>query len=271
MIARRFAVAAVTALVVVATAAPVAAARNPVHVAAVFGSAARLGGTAPLEVALRLDARRLPLSPLVDVQLEYPRRLGVVSSGLGLAVCHRAASDFAAVLIEGPRLGGCSPNAVMGYGTARAIVRLTNGQAIPEYASVTLLSGPIEGGRLRLVVYVDGSHPFGAKLAFTGEVRGAHAPYGGALAVRMPSIPGIEDLAVVSLVELRITIGSPAIVYYERRHGHRVAYRPGGVALPPRCPSGGFRFRARVAFANGARRTARTVVPCRLLAAAARR
>jgi len=269
---RRLAVAALAALVVVAAAAcPAAAARarrpappNPVTLTASFGAGARLGGLAPLDVVLRLDARRLPLSPLVGLELAYPRNLGVVSSGLGLAVCRRTPSDFAAVLIDGPRLGGCPPNSVMGYGTAKAIVRLTNGQAIPEYATMTLLSGPIEQGRLQLVTYVDGQQPFGAKLVFAGSVRDAAAPFGGALAVRMPVIPGIEDLAVISLVRLRVTIGSRAIVYYERRHGRRVAYRPGGIALPSRCPAGGFRFRARVAFEDGTRRYASARTRCPL-------
>ena len=58
------------------------------------------------------------------------------------------------------------------------------------------------------------------------------APYGGALTVRMPIVPGLEELATISLVELRITIGSHAIRYYERRRGQLFAYRPEGVALP---------------------------------------
>ncbi|HZV73807.1 MAG TPA: hypothetical protein VFF79_08850 [Conexibacter sp.] len=236
---------------------------GPVRVTAAFDRAASLGGTTALDVDLQLDPRRLPMAPLTSVELEYPQSLGLVSSGLGLAVCTRPASDFAQVLITGPRLGGCPPNAVMGYGTARALVRLVgDGQVIPEYATVTLLSGPLVHGRLGLVVFVDGERPFGAKLAFAGEVRGAAAPYGGTLAMRMPVIPGLEDVAVVSLVELRIVIGSPAIRYYERRRGRVVAYRPAGVALPAHCPAHGFRFRARVAFADGTRHWAATTSPC---------
>jgi hypothetical protein len=235
---------------------------GPVRVTAAFDRAASLGGSTALDVALQLDPRRLPMAPLTSVELEYPQSLGLVSSGLGLAACTRPASDFAQVLITGPRLGGCPPNAVMGYGTARALVRLVDGQAIPEYATVTLLSGALEHGRLGLVVFVDGERPFGAKLAFAGEVRGAAAPYGGTLAVRMPVIPGLEDVAVVSLVELRIVIGSPAIRYYVRRRGRMVAYRPGGVALPLRCPAQGFRFRAHVTFADGTRHWAATTTAC---------
>jgi hypothetical protein len=235
---------------------------SPLRVTAAFDRDAVLGAPTALDVTLRLDHRRVTRAPLTEVRFAYPRTLGLVSSGLGLATCTRPASDFAKVLIVAPRLGGCPPNAVMGYGTALALVRLTNGQEIWEHAVVTVLSGPIEHGRLGLVVYVDGQHPFGAKLAFQGEVGSAPAPYGGALTVRMPIVPGLEELATIALVELRITIGSHAIRYYEQRRGQLVAYRPEGVELPTRCPARGFQFRAQVSFADRSRRTARSTTPC---------
>jgi hypothetical protein len=237
-------------------------ATGPLHLTAAFDRNARLGSPTAVDVDLRLDAKRFSTAQLTEVRFEYPRDLGVVSSGLGLAACTRPASDFAKVLIPDQGLAGCSPNAVMGYGIARAIIRLTNGQVIPEFATVTLLSGPLEHGRLGLVVYVDGVRPFGAKLAFAGDVRDARAPYGGELAVRMPVIPGLEDLAVVSLVEMRITIASHAIRYTERRHGRLVSYRPDGIELPTRCPRGGFRFRAGVGFADGTRHSVVAAAPC---------
>jgi hypothetical protein len=244
-------------------------AAGPVHVAAAFDRDATLGSATALDVTLRLDPRRLTSAPLTEVRFAYPRNLGLVSSGLGLAACTRPPADFAKVLITATGLGGCSPNAVMGVGTALALVRLSNGQVIREYATVTLLSGPLERGRLGLVVYVDGQHPFGAKLAFAGDVRGARAPYGGQLTMRMPEVPGLEDVATVSLVEMRITIGSHAIRYYERRGGRTVAYHPDGIQLPASCPARGFRFRAQVGFADGSRRSAATVTPCPPAVAAA--
>lgn len=254
---------------VAAGAAATATAAGPVRLAADFERGARLGAPTALDVTLRLDPRRLTSAPLTEIRFAYPRSLGIVSSGLGLAACTRPESDFEQVLIVAPGLGGCSPNAVMGKGTAIALVRLTNGQAIREYATVTLLSGQLEHGRLGLVVYVDGQRPFGAKLAFKGDVRGAPAPYGGQLTMRMPQVPGLEQLATVALVEMRISIGSPAIRYYERRGGRRVAYRPEGVQLPSACPLGGFRFGVQLAFADGSRRGAATATPCPSQVAAA--
>jgi hypothetical protein len=258
----RAALAALCAAGALAAATGPAAAAGPVRISAAFDRDATLGAATAVDVMLRLDPRRLTSAPLNEVRFAYPRSLGVVSSGLGLAACTRPETDFVKVLITAPRLGGCSPNAVMAIGTGRALVRLTNGQVIPEYATVTLLSGPLERGRLRLVAFVDGQRPFGAKLAFAGEVRDARAPYGGELAVRMPAIPGIEDLATVSVVELRIVIGSHAIRYYERRRGRRVAYHPEGILLPTRCPAHGFRFRVEVGFSDGSRQMATSTTPC---------
>lgn len=244
------------------------AADNPVRITATFDADATLGRSTAVELALQLDPTRVTTASPTEVRLAYPRSLGVVSSGLGIATCTRPASDFAKVLITGSRLGGCPPNSVMGYGTALAIIRLRDGQVIPEYAGVTLLSGPIADGRLGLVVYIDGQRPFGGKLAFAGEVRGAGGPYGGAITVRMPSIPGIEETATVSLVDLRIAIGSDQIRYWEHSHGQLLPYRPEGIVLPARCPRAGFPFRAEVIFADGSRHVARSNTPCPPRAAA---
>jgi len=247
----------------VASAAPAAGATDPVRVSAAFDPGARLGAASAMDVDLRLDPSRLTTAQLTEVRVAYPQGLGVVSSGLGLASCTRPAQDFVQVLISGPRLDGCSPNSVMGYGAARAIVRLVDGgQVIPEYATVTLLSGPFVQGQLGLVVFIDGQRPFGAKLAFAGQVTDAPPPYGGALRVRLPVVPGIQDLATVSLVDLRVVIGSHAIRYRERRGRRVVAYRPDGIELPDACPRGGFRFRADVRFADGSRRSATSVTRC---------
>lgn len=240
-----------------------ARASGPVRVTATFDRGARLGSSTAVDLTLRLDPRRLTTAPLTEVRLAYPQELGLVSSGLGLATCSRPASDFAKVLVSGPLFGGCPANSIMGYGEARAVVRLTqNGQVIPEYATLALLSGPIEAGGLGLVVYVEGRRPFGAELAFAGDVVDAAPPYGGVMTVRMPIIPGIADLATVSLVELRMVIGSHAIRYVRRRGHQLVAYRPDGVELPATCPRGGFRFHAEVRFADGGRRSASSATPC---------
>jgi len=244
------------ALAILASCSPAAAAR-PVELTAAFDHGATLGAATALHAELRVDPRR---PPATEVRVYWPASIGVLSSGLGLAACRRPASDFARILIEGPRFGGCPQNAVMAYGAATANVRLSDGQTIPEYATVAVLSGAIVNGSYGLVVFVTGQHPFGGQLAYAGELRPASGSFGGAFVARLPAIPSLAGIATVALTDMRLAIGSHAIVY-RTRSGER--YRPEGVALPERCPRRGFRFRAEVAFeGGGVRKTAETVVPC---------
>lgn len=238
---------------------PGAPANPPVRLDASFDRAARLGGSSALTLALHVDTRRVP-SPVTAIRLSYPRDLGIVASGLGLAACERPDEEFQKILITSHGLGGCPRNAVMGYGSARAIVRLLSRrpQLIPEYATLTVLSGPIEHRHLKLVFFIDGQHPFGARLILAGQASGAARPYGGALAVTFPQVQSLRDVAVISLADLEITIGSPRIRYVE--HGRR--YRPEGVAIPTRCPRGGFRFRLDLDFEDGSHRHSVATASC---------
>jgi len=239
-------------------------ATRPVRLTAGFDPGARLGGASALNVELHVDARRRLSSPVTQVVVWFPRGLGLVSSGLGLATCRRPASEFAAVLVDGNPAGlaGCSPNAVMGYGSAIADVRLTDGQVIPETATLTILAGPVVDGRIGLVVFVDGQHPFAARLVYAGELRAGRGRFGGAIAFDVPAIPSIADLATVALTDLRLEIGSRKIRYYAHPASRIGPYHPDGIELPPSCPSRGLRFRVNLAFQNGTRATAGAAARC---------
>lgn len=232
-----------------------------VELTAAFDRDARLGAPTPMRIGLRIDPRRRP-SPVTEVALLYPRSIGLVTSGLGVATCNQPASDFVDVIVNGAGLDGCPPNSVMGYGRIVAEIRLSDGQVIPEYGTLALLSGPIERGRLGLVIHIDGQRPFGGRIVLAGQVRGGRAPYGGAITVRFPVVPSLEDVADVALTRLRLTVGDPRITYYERVRGRRVPYRPEGIVLPNRCPRRAFRFRAEVGFEDGTRATAVRTVRC---------
>jgi hypothetical protein len=236
-------------------------AADPVRVTAGFDRGAQLGASSAMHAELAIDPRRLP-SPVTEVRVLYPKGLGLIASGLALASCARPPSDFEEVLVNVRGLGGCSPNAVLGFGTARAEVRLGDGQVIPETGTLTVLAGPIEQGAVGLVAIVRGEHPFGATLIYGGELAAASRRFGGALVFRVPPIPSIADLATVALVNLRLSIGTSAITYYRRPARRTGAYHPDGITLPSRCPRGGFRFRAQLAFQDGSRAAAGVAVRC---------
>jgi hypothetical protein len=256
--------AAITAALIVALAvlglgAPAASAVPVARLSVAFDRGAVLGATTALHAELALDPRRAP-SPLVSARLLYPQSLGILLGGLGLASCRRPATEFAQIILESPLR--CPPNAVLGYGTAVAQVRLNDGQAIPEYAAVTVLAGPIVRETVELVAYIEGLHPFGARLLYSGALATGAPPFGGALAVETPVIPSLVGFATVSLLDMKLVIGSPAITYYEHtRHG-TVAYHPDGIQLPQRCPRGGFPFRLRLGFQDGSVATAATTARC---------
>ena len=73
------------------------------------------------------------------------------------------------------------------------------------------------------------------------------------------SVPGGPD---VSIVNVQATIGPSHLTYYRTVHGRPVPFKPRGVAVPERCPHGGFPFAAQFTFADASRTSASTTVPC---------
>jgi hypothetical protein len=230
-----------------------------------FPPGARLGAETPIRLALRVDTRKAPAA-VRELRLRFPASLGLATSGLGAETCQRTVAELTAVMIDGAGLAGCSPNAVMGRGTARAEVRFPPGPAagptiVPEYASVTMLAAPFVDERFGLLFLANGLRPFGATLVFAGTIEPAKAPFGGTLLMRAPTVPnqfGVD----VALTAIAFEIGSPDLRYSERRGGRTVRYKPEGVVLPPRCPRGAFPFAADLTLADGSRVRAATAVPC---------
>lgn len=221
---------------------------------------ARLGEPAAIRLQLVVD-RRIPV-PVERVRLLYPAGIDLVSSGLALEACERAAVDFQTVMIAGHGLGGCPRNSVVGVGHVRGEVRL-HPLTIGETATITLLAGPLRDGGLDLVALVEGLNPFGALLSYAGRLTPARAPYGGTIDVELPRIPELPySDADLALLRIDATIGSDAIVYVER-DGKRIRrYRPGGPSLPSRCRPGGLPFAAKLTFADGRESVATTSVRC---------
>jgi hypothetical protein len=200
-----------------------------------------------------ISGNRTP-SPLVGVELLYPRNLGFALSGLGLATC-----EPATLASFGPK--GCPANSRMGFGSAIGQIA-AEGTIVPEVAEVAIVRGPTREGHLALLFYVDGSDPVRAQIVFPGLLIPAGPPFGGAVSLNVPLIPSWPEGPNVALVRLRSTLGPEHLTYYRSVAGRTVPYTPQGILLPRLCPHGGFAFAARLTFADGSSARAATSVPC---------
>jgi hypothetical protein len=192
--------------------------------------------------------------PLTALDLKMPAGMNYTTTTLGLAVCQPSA-------LAAKGIAGCPANSRLGYGSADVEVPFGTG-AGHEIPEVQALSGPSPNGNLVVLFYANGLYPVYAQLAFSGEVLPATGAFGSQLATTVPlitSVPGGPDVSVLSVTS---TIGPSHLTYYKHVRGRLVSFHPRGVAVPERCPRGGFPFAAEFTFLDGSHTSAQTTVPC---------
>jgi hypothetical protein len=216
----------------------------------------QLGQRATLEFGFSFTAPpgQVP-PPLTQIELRYPSNLGLGLSGLGLATC-------TARVLETSGPAGCSPNAVMGFGTVLTGIVLGT-TIISESAPITIMRSPNRQGRLALLFFAEGTTPVNTRIVFPGLLLPAPVPFGGLVEIGVPLVPTLPGAPYISVIHLHSTIGPRKVVYYEQVDGRTLAYRPRGILLPDRCPRAGFPFAAQFRFLDGSVATARTTIRCR--------
>ncbi len=185
----------------------------------------RLGQGTTIGFSFQIDAPagEIP-APLTGVNLRYPENLGVATSGLGLATC-----SVARVEAFGPH--HCPADSVMGIGSA--IAEFPIGPKIArESAPVSIFRAPDENGQIALLLYVTAMNPVGVQIALPSLLLPAAAPFGGSVQIGVPLVPSFPDSPDVAVVQLTATLGPLGITYYERVHGHTIAYHPQGCCCP---------------------------------------
>lgn len=193
-------------------------------------------------------------SPVTGVDLHLPGGLGLASSTLGLANCAPAA-----LLKQGP--DGCPANAHIGFGSAVVAVP-AEGQPVQEQGSITALVGPPNSEHLEVLFYAEGHTPVSAQLVFPGQVLDDGPPFSGRLNTTIPLIPTWPDGPDIAITSMSSTIGPLGLTYYRHVGGKIVPFHPRGIAVPKRCPHGGFPFRVDIAFLDGDQQSATSAVPC---------
>jgi hypothetical protein len=241
---------------VLASGAPARAAPDgpPVRLSASF-SPERLGTSTTIYFSFTvLSPPDTVPSPVTDMRLALPRGLSIADSELGLQECLPAR-----LALEG--VAGCPPNSPIGHGGAVAAVAFGS-QIVYEHVAITLFSAPLQDGHPTLLVYAQGARPVIADLVFPGVIMAAGGPFGSLIDTSMPPVPGLPGGPDVAVVQMSTTIGPQGILYRERVRGRTIRFHPKGVALPTRCPRGGFAFTMRLAFQDGTQTSSRTTVPC---------
>jgi hypothetical protein len=236
----------------------VAAPTTTVALRVAFDRDARLGGTSAITVDLRIDARLAPAA-MASLTMRVPAGIDFATSGLGVATCRPAQRDLLDVLARGHDLRPCPANAVLGRGDATAAIYYSDEQTVAASGAITLYNGPPVGDRPGVIAYVRTQHPIRSQLVYAGGLFNAPRPFGLGMRLTLPALPNSPFGAPVSVARLTFTLGGKDIIY---RDGPRRHYRPGGLPLPARCPSGGFRFRATVGFADGSAHSGGASVPC---------
>lgn len=242
------------ALLALPTAAAADAANEQASLHASF-SPNRLGAPTTISFSFHLSTSEgAAPPPLTTLDLHLPAGMNYTTTTLGLATCRSAT-------LAAKGIAGCPANSRLGYGSALVEVPfgVGAGHEIPEIQAV---AGPSPGGNLVVLFYANGLFPVYAQLAFSGEVLPDVGRFGSQLSANVPlvtSVPGGPD---VSIVDVQTTIGPSHLTYYRRVHGRLQPFHPRGVAVPERCPAGGFPFAAQFTFQDATTASAETTVPC---------
>jgi hypothetical protein len=122
-----------------------------------------------------------------------------------------------------------------------------------------------------VLFYAEAESPVFAQLVFSGRILPSEAAgFGGRIVTGIPLVPTWPRGPDVSVTQFSSSLGPAGLTYYRHVGGGLVPFKPRGIAVPGRCPRGGFPFFARVAFVDGSRATAKTSVACPRAAGARR-
>jgi hypothetical protein len=215
-----------------------------------------LGGRTSVRLGFEIAAPpgQIP-SPLTQVNVRYPRNIGIAASGLGIEDCTTA-------ILEAQGASGCPVDSVMGTGSAIGEVSF-GPEIIQAGAVITILRAKNQEGHIAMLFDVYAATPVHAEFVIPGLLLPGPAPYGGQIHLNVPLVPSLPEAPDVAAIKIAVTIGpADGVKYTERVHGRTIHYTPLGIPLPRKCPRGGFPFAATFGFQDGSTASAETHVPC---------
>lgn len=215
----------------------------------------RAGARTTIELALHvLGGSGGPPPALRSMALRLPAGMGIATTTLGEANC--APGELIAA-----GLSGCSSNALLGFGSATAVVPFGASKVI-ERASLHPLMGPPHENEVEVLFYVQASTPVFAQLVLPGVLAEDAAPFGEQLQTSVPLVEVWPEGPDLALQSIESTIGPERLLYHRRVGAKSVPYRPQGIRIPSRCPAHGYPFGALLSFVDGATASASFHVGC---------
>ena len=191
-------------------------------------------------------------SPIVAFDQHLPAELELIGSTLGLAICKPAT-----LLADG--LSGCPPNALLGAGTATVAVPF-GPEIVTESAAIHVLMGPPAEEQVGVLLFAESLSPVFAQQVFPGVILIGSGPE--SLDTTFPPTPTLPGAPDAAMINMSLEVGPAHLTYYKRVHGNEVGYRPQGIALPSKCPPGGFLFVTDMRFLDGTTLRVPDAVPC---------
>lgn len=183
-------------------------------------------------------------SPVVKLELLFPKSLNLTSSNLGLSTCNPT-------ILYSEGQFACPNEARMGFGTTQVAVPF-GPEIVSESAAVSIFMGPAEGETTTILLFGESRSPVFAHILMQGELlSGAGAFNELALKTNIPVVPTVPGARDVAVTRMLLSLGPRGLTYYKHVRGRRVAYQPRGMVLPAQCPAGGFPFHITMYFQDG--------------------
>lgn len=201
----------------------------------------RLGTSAAATISLRFSGgvEHVP-APLSRMVLRLPAGLGIDLTGVDICQASRLRSAGSA---------GCPAAARIGRGHALLKVH-AGSQTLPEEATISVFRGPNRADRPTFEIFGHGETPLDESTISTAVLQRDTPPFGSKLIVSVPPIPTLVYEPNASFSSLSLTIGAPA------------GRSRSPVAIPRRCPRGGFPFASSFTFADRSTASASVRLPC---------
>jgi hypothetical protein len=193
-------------------------------------------------------------APLTGMTLRLPVGMEFDESQLGIATCDATElGQFGLIACPlGSRMG-------YGHGTVRFAFA---GEQHEAQANIAIVLGTAPGEGTPVLLYVETHTPVVAGLVFEGKLVEGVGHFGQQMDIQLPLIATLPGGPPVRIADMSLNFGPKELTYFRKIRGHRRAFKPRGLSVPPQCPRGGYPVAAIMDFADGSQTMTHSSVAC---------